>query len=392
MFGSLLRREERAVQATVWGEWQGDNVYPTWSGSNVTTASALQLLTVYGCVRFICDGIATLPLDLFRKTDNGPQDLPTRPLWLDRPTIDLDRTAWVTQVIASLLLAGNAYVQKRLDSAGNIVELQPLDPSKVTVNRDASGAKTYTVGGSSVPASRILHIPGVMFPGSDVGLSPVEAARQSIGQGMAAQEFGARFFSQGGGPDGVIEMPTEPPPEKARDLARQWARKHSGKQNAHLPGVLTGGATWKQTSITNEQAQFLQTRGFTAAEIAGQMFLIDPSELGIPSQEGSSSITYANLEQRNARLVRVTYLPWIVRLEMALSSLLVRPRYVKFNVGGLLRGDMKTRFDSYAVGITNKFMTPNEAREFEDWSPLPGGDTVVEPPQPPEAPNDDTPE
>jgi len=132
---------------------------------------------------------------------------------------------------------------------------------------------------------------------------------------------------------------------------------------------LQGGASWKPTGINHEQAQFLKTRQYSAAEIAGQMFLVDPSDLGIPVE--GTSLTYANLQDRNTRRVQVTLLPWIIRLENALSSLLQQPRYVKFNVDGLLRGDQKTRYESYGVGIDKGFLLPDEAREKEDLPPLP---------------------
>lgn len=372
MFGSLFRNEERAIQATAWGDW-GDEGSTTWTGTNVNTNSSLQLLTVYGCNRFICDGVSTLPIDTFRDTGDQIVKVAT-PRWLEEPVADLDPIAWITQLLTSDLLAGNSYSFMDYDDAG-LRSIIPLDPTKVTVSRHR-GRKVFTIDGREYDSSRILHIPGVMFPGADVGLSPVEAARQTIGMGMAAQEFGARFFGQGAVMSGVIEDPQEITPDRAKNIARAWGRAHSGKSKSHLPGVLGGGAHWVATSVTNEQAQFLETRGFTAAEIAGQMFMIDPTEMGLPAPPGSS-LTYQNQEQRNIRKVQVTFLPWIVRLEKAFSALLARPRYVKFNVGGLLRGDMKTRFDAYAVGIRNQFVVPNEAREFEDWPPLPGGDVVV---------------
>jgi HK97 family phage portal protein len=359
MFGLRARDEVRAVQATAWGEW-GDSGGQTWAGTPVTTSSSLQLLTVYGCVRFIADGIATLPLHAHRA--DGTQ-LPN-PRWLDYPFGDLDRVGWMTQVLTSLLLDGNAYLW--VSAAGSNLQLMPLDPGSVKV-RAENGVRTYTINGTVVDPVNLLHIPGIMYPGTVKGLSPVEAARQSIGQGMAAQEFGAKFFGQGATMSGVIEAPAEMPPGATEEMARAWARKHSGKGKSHLPGVLTGGATWKTTGVTNEQAQFLETRQFTAAEIAGQMFLIDPSELGIGVT--GTSLTYANLEQRATRRVQVTYLPWIVRIENALSALLARPRYVKVNVNGLLRGDTKTRYETYQIGIANQIIDPAEAREFEDLPP-----------------------
>jgi HK97 family phage portal protein len=143
------------------------------------------------------------------------------------------------------------------------------------------------------------------------------------------------------------------------------SRSNKGK----LPGVLDQGAHWVSTGVTNEQAQFLATRSYTAAEIAGQMFLLDPSDLGIPV--AGTSLTYGNLEQRNTRRVQVTFLPWIVRIEKALSDLLFNPRYFKFNVDGLLRGDTLSRYQSYQIGITTGFLLNEEARDLEDLPQLP---------------------
>lgn len=382
VLGALTRgrAESRAIQATAWGEW-GDSGR-TWAGADVTTKGSLQLLTVYGCNRFICDGISTLPVDAFRKQGGASVALPA-PGILDEPAPDLDFISWSTQFLTSLLLGGD-FFGWRVYSGTTLSGVIPLDPTKVEPFRQA-GRKRFRIEGVEFDSFQILHVPGIMWPGAERGLSPVEAARQGIGMGMAAQEYGARFFDQDSTPGGVIEVPGELDPIKAREMAQSWAKKHGGKSKQGLPGVLQGGAQWKQTSVTNEQAQFLETRQFTAAEIAAQMFLIDPPEMGIGVT--GQSLTYSNLEQRNARKVQVTFLPWIVRLERALSSMLARPRYVKLNVNALLRGDTKTRFEAYrvALGPDVPFMVQNEARGLEDLPPLPGGDM---PPEPPDTPGD----
>ena len=367
ILGALAHRPSNAIQVTPWGDWSDSG---SWSGKAVSNQTALQLLTVYGCNRFICDGISTLPVDVYRRrTDGSPVPVRT-PQLIERPTPDLDFTSWATQVLTSLLMAGNFYGLKSYTGA-EVTAVLPVDPAQVTIQRER-GRKSYVVNGERFSSLDILHIPGVMWPGADVGMSPLEAARQTIGQGMSAQEFGAKFFGQGATLSGVIEVPGELDPGKAKEMAASWNKKHGGSSKSNLPGVLQGGAVWKPTGVTNEQSQFLETRKFTAAEICSQMFQIDPAEMGLPVE--GSSLTYANLEQRNARKVQVTFLPWITRLEHALSALLPGKQYVKLNVNGLLRGDTKTRFDAYAVGITNHFLTPNEARDFEDWQPLPGGD------------------
>lgn len=376
VLSALVKPETRAVQATAWGDWGTSST--SWAGKTVDTTTALQLLTVYGCNRFICDGISTLPVDVLRREADGSSTPLNTPPLLRMPTVDLDFTGWATQALSSLLLAGNFY-GFRLYADGRLTQVVPLDPEKVTVQRQ-QGRKVYLIEGRVYTSADVLHIPGVMWPGSDVGLSPLEAARQTIGKGLAVEEYAAKFFGQGASLAGVIETPAEMTPDNARKMARTWDSTHAGSDKSHKTGVLVGGAQWKPTAVNNEQAQFLETQQFTASQIASLMFQIDPSEMGLPVD--GSSLTYANLEQRNARKVQVTFLPWIIRLEAALTALLPRPQFVKLNVNGLLRGDTTNRFAAYATAIQNDFLTPNEAREFEDWPPLPGGDDIPNEPTP----------
>ena len=363
MLANIFKREERA-QATTWGDWPGDAVVVP-GNVRVDAESSMQLLTVYGCVRLITDSISTLPVDAYRRTGEDMKVEVAKPSWLSQPTVDLDFTSWCTQVLTSLLLHGNSYIAVTRNASGAIVELVPLDPVKVLVRRER-GRKVFVVAGM-IYDGEILHLKGLMMPGSDVGLSPIEYARQSIGLGLASVRFGAQFFEGEGNMPGVIEMPGRAQPETLSAVAKHWKRMRSTGGRG-LPGVLQEGATWKPTGVTNEQAQFLSTRQFTAAEIAGQMFMVDPTELGIGVM--GQSLTYANLEQRNTRFVRVTLLPWIVRIEKALSDLMSQPRYVKFNLNALLRGDLKTRYESYAIGIGAGFLEPNEPRDWEELPPL----------------------
>lgn len=372
--------EERA-QATVWGDWPGDA--PS-SGQPVTPTSAMQLLAVSGCVRLITDSISTLPVDVYRELADGTKEEVPKPRWLKSPTVDLDLTGWLSQVLTSLLLHGNAFCAVTR-SGVQIVEIVPVDPTTVHVAR-VKGRKVFMVAGREY-VGELLHIPGMMLPGSDVGVSPLEYARQSISLGLQAQSFGSDQFESSLNMPGVIESPGKMLPDQMAAMAQAWRRART-KRGRGLPGVLEGGATWKPTGVTNEQAQFLQTRQWTAAEIAAQVYMVDPSDLGIPV--GGTTLTYANLEQRNIRRVQVTFLPWLVRLENALSSLLAQPRYVKFNVDGLLRADSAARWANYKLAAEINSMSATigqapvlltaEMREFEDLNILdndePGGSSV----------------
>ena len=139
-------------------------------------------------------------------------------------------------------------------------------------------------------------------------------------------------------------------------------------------------------------------RSWTAAEVAGQVFMVDPADLGIPV--AGTSLTYANLEQRNIRRVQVTFLPWMVRIEKAISGLLPQPRFMKFNVDGLLRGDSTARWAIYKTAsdinaAAMQYGQPpvlltSEMRDFEDLNYIeeyPGA-TLLVPPQPAPQPAD----
>jgi len=374
---------EERVQATVWGTWPGDTPMMVSGEPAVNQQSAMQLLTVSGCVRMITDSIATMPVDVFRASGGSRSEV-KKPTWLLEPTVDLDYTSWCTQILTSLLIHGNAYVHVTRSGTA-IVELIVLDPSRIDMRRDG-GRLIYLVNGLPFPGE-LHHLKGMMLPGSDKGLSPLEYARKTIGLGLSAVDFGVDSLNNGNNMPGVIEDPGKPSGPAITDMVKAWQRARARK-NRGLPGYLTGGATWKPTGVTNEQAQFLQTQKWNGAQIAANVFLVDPSDLGIPVE--GSNLTYANLEQRNLRRLQVTFLPWIIRIEKFLSALLPMPQYAKVNVDGLLKADSAARWTIYTQGMAINtaaaalgqppVITTPEMRDFEDWGPV--TDTFTAPPAP----------
>lgn len=337
----------------------------------------MNLMAVYGSVSFIAQTIAALPIDVFRRQDDGSAIEVAPPPWLVNPNDDLDIHEFEIQALTSVLLEGNSYVPYTLDAGFMVSQLAVLDPEKVQLRIENGRIVPYVDGRRYT--GRLKHVRGLMLPGHVKGLSPLEAARQSIGLGLAAQDFAARFYSNGQNMSGVIEVEGDLTTDQARDLKTAFVNDNSGNTKAFLPGVLFGGATFKPISVTPEQAQFIEGRHFSSSEIAAQLFMLDPTLLGI-AVEGKS-LTYANLEQRGIHLVQFSLMPWIVRLERLYNSLLPRRQFAKLNVNGLMRADLKVRYESYRIGIETGFVNPNEAREKEDMPPYEGGDTFFTPGQ-----------
>lgn len=350
-----------ATPSAPWGLWPGDPGYGN-------SGDAMQLTTVLGCVRLISDQISTLPVDVFRKVGDTRVEV-SAPDWLEEPMVGVDFPSWCSQVVTSLLMDGNAYILIGRRDTGGIVELRPIDPAMVRVEQGR-----YTINGK--PAPELVHIRGLMLPGAEKGLNPISYARLTVGLGLSALKYGADFFDGDGNMPGVIELPHPAYEGQKENLALQWQRKRR-KGGKGLPGVIDNGGTWKPTSVSNEDAQFLDTRKWTSAEIC-QLFLVDPSELGIPVE--GSNLTYSNLQDRNTRRVQVTLRPWIVRVESALSALLSSPRYMRFNVDALLRGSLTTQMDIFDKGVRAGILTPNEPRQWMNLDPIPDGDQALWPP------------
>lgn len=370
MLGRLFRN---AVQDPKWGDWgRGADLGFTGNtnaGARVTSETALRLLTVYGCSSLIADVIATMPIDHLRKTSTIRQDVTPKAPWLDRPNVDTDKIAFVNQVITSWLLEGHAFLAPVRNAFGQVVEVYVLDPCVTDVIR-VDGRAIVVQNGQPYP-TEVVHAPAFVKAGQLRGLNPIANARESIGLGLAAEEHGASFFRNGTVLSGVLEYPGAVPDETLKRIKTGWLNQHRGAAKAHLPGIVSGGGTWKPLSVSARDAQFLETRQFEAAYIAAMLFKVDPSMVGL-AQSGQS-LTYQNIDQRWSELIR-KIMPWTARFEALVSSLLPRPQYIKLNHDAYTRADIKTRFESHQIALQNHWETIPEVRALEDLPPLDNGE------------------
>lgn len=353
----------------------------TDSGRSVTRENSLQLVAVYACQSLIADGISMLPVDHLTKAKGIRKKLEGRrsPAWIQQPNPHQTTYEFWHRVVTSLLSDGNAFIATDRDASGDVIALYCLHPQDVDIVDGPVGAKEFRIGGESrlFDTSQILHIPAFAVPGKARGLSPLDVAREAIGLGLTAQEFGTRFFEQGAAMTGVIEHPGSPRPNEAMLLRDMFKKTHSGVKKSHSVGVLTGGASFKPITIAPEQAQFLETRRFQKSEIALlyriPAYLVDST---VTSSWGSG------VEEQNKFFIDQTLMPWIVRIEQAISTfLLPRGESIRFNADARLRAKTKDRYEAYAVAINNGFMSRDEVRALEDLPPLPAGQgaTFVQP-------------
>ena len=358
--------EERSLSyQDIWG---GDLQFggaSTYAGATVTQEGSLRMIAVWACVSLIADAISSLPLELYSEWGGVKRELPTPP-WINSPNTEMTFADHWHRVMVSLLLDGNGYIYLGRNSSAAISTLTPVHPAQVSVWRDHATQKlVYNVGGERLTSDDILHIPAFTVPGSLTGYSPIEMSRQAVGLGLVSEEYGARFFGQGATMSGVIEVPGDLTQEQAKVMAKTFSDAHSGTRKAHLPGVLTAGSKWQPITVTNEQAQFLETRRFQKQEIAN-LFRVPPYML----DPTVSSTWGTGISEQNRAFVTHTLMPWLIRVEQAISRLFPRGQYVKFNLDSLLRGQITERYQAYKVGLEAGFLTIAEVRELEDLAEL----------------------
>jgi HK97 family phage portal protein len=369
-FFDRFRKEDRAISfQTVWGAGADlDIVNP--SGVNINSNSAFEVVAFWSAVSLISDTIATLPVDSYIRQDGNRRPFRPRPAWVDQPDVDLTKQAHYQQVLVSLLVNGNSYTRIFRNASGDVVNLVALDPNTVEVRRSAIGRKIFLIEneGETLSSDEIIHITDLIQPGSLTGLSRVERLKEALGLSSAMQSFAARFFGTGATTQGIIEFPGNLTPEQAKNLRDGFDSAHRGFRRAHKTGVLSGGASYKQTTVPNDAAQFLESRRFSVEEIA-RAFNIPLSMMGVPGTQ-----SYASVEQNAIQFVVHTLRPYIEKLEWAYSRLLPVEAFLKFNVDGLLRGDFNSRITAYSTGLQAGFMSVNDVRRLEDLSPTEGGD------------------
>jgi HK97 family phage portal protein len=378
---SLRKLEKRQMSAnTQYVEplIPGRPAYTTPAGVDVTPDTALRMSAVYACVRLLGDTISSLPLGAYvrrgRNRISYAAAFGEQPVWINKPNPESTRLEFIEQIITSLNLHGNAFILTVRDDMGEIVELYVLHPDDVTIHRNIDGLPlTYLVRNSYTKVSEILtpndilHIPMFRLPGHLLGLSPIGAARMSVGGAMAAEIYAASYFGNAANPGGVIVSPNELTEEQAKEIVTNWQIDHASPYRAGKVGILSGGADFRPLTINAQDAQMLEARRFGVEEIA-RLFRVPISLLGHPV---AGAMSFASVEAQNLSFVQHSLRPLLERLEQALSTLLPEPDgFVKFNLDALLRGTTLERYEAYTKGLREGFLSLNDVRSVEDLSPI----------------------
>jgi len=378
------------------------------AGVRVDADAALKHSVVWACVDLLASVVGMLPLHIYKTLpDGGKVRATNHPLY---PRLRAQPNSWQTasefrsQMTAHVLLRGNAYAQIVPGPSGFADQLIPLSPDRMQVFQDstdrtlkylyqpAQGAKI------AYDQDQIHHLRGLGTDGL-TGLSVIQHARESIGFGLAAEQYGNRFFSQASNPGGVLKHPGKLSKDGAARLRKEWQEAHAGLGNAHQVAVLEEGMDFKALTILPADAMLIQSREFSIEDIS-RWFRVPLHMINSVSKVTSWG---TGIEAQSIGFSTYTLMRWLTMWTQAISRDLILAKsiyFAGFEVRQLLQGDSPARAAYYASGRQWGWLSVNDIHEMEGLDPIGDeGDIYLQPvnmvdsePPIPEAPADVAPD
>lgn len=365
-------------------QWAGSGAAFTHADRRVGYHEATGLPAFLRGVRLLSETVAMMPVGVYqgRGHDRTPVENAPQLALLEQPNPDMTpMQAWAYAVAS--MIRGNAYLLKVKTQAG-VERLYPVPPGKVTPKYD-KGEPRFEIRDKpmgpikmTVGRDQIIHIPGILLDDPFVGVSVVTAHRNGLGTMLARQEFEGRYLANDGTPGVVLKTANNTTAQQRAEIRDSYEARHQGVRNAGRPAVLWGGWELDTLGASLDDAQFIQSANFSVQDIA-RMLGIPSGFLGDPQAPGGDSP-----EQENMRFLQFGLAPWMARLEQGLSAdadlFTVPDMHIKFEPDGLLRADIKTRFDAYRLARQGGWITGNEIRCKEGLPEIDGGDELQQTP------------
>ncbi len=386
LFDRLLPRRASAAERNPADDfWFRPLSRPVAAGVSVTVEKALTLPVVYDCCQVLSQTIGTLPWGIFERGPDGSKlrrdQHPLTDVFSD-PNPEMTGQELFGQATFDLAAWGDAFLEVRSGDRGPVSELWRLDPARMMqVERLSDRSRRYRYldddGRERVLIDgEVWHIRSLPLRDGLRGTSRISVGREEIGAALALRDYANRFFANDATPPFVLHHPSNFKDDTSRQNYMKAIKRWWSRERQHSPGVLEYGIKIEKVGVNNEQAQFLETRKALDYSVA-QLWRMPPHKVGLLEKA-----TFSNIEQQALEFVTDTLLPWLEVIEQSIAKFLIlnsRRFFFEFNVAGLLRGDLKSRYEAYAQGRQWGWLSVNEIRKLENMNPVAGGDAYLQP-------------
>jgi HK97 family phage portal protein len=347
--------------------------YSTPGVPTVSESTALTLSAVYRAVSLISGAIATLPLRTLTTAPDGTRVRANS--FLDSPGLDrLTPFEWKELVVRYLLLHGAAPLQHIYGGGGQLIGAMPVHPLAVEVEADDSrpGGRLMKVRVSGEPtrefdATSMTYVMGPSLDGI-TGISPITAARLSLGTGLSGDKSALRMFTNGAMISGLVTPKDDDLDEDEAKVVKDTVnRVMTGPENVGDIAVVNRRLEFTPWTMSAGDAQFIQQRTFSIDEV-GRWFGVPPHLLGLTEKSTSWG---QGITEQNRGLHRYTLSPWTSRLEQRLTPLVAAKKHAEFDYAGFLQPSPEDEINLVIAQVDNGLLTLNEGRRIRNLPPLP---------------------
>lgn len=348
------------------------------AGVNVNHSNALTFPAAYAAISINAENMASLPKMVFSSNDKGKQAEKKHPVYnlihFQPNPLMTDFVFW-EKMSADVDGWGNAYALIESNALGYPTALWPINPDNIQVLYQDKKVYYKVLTGDftgTYSAHEMLHFKLFTKDGL-MGIDPISYHAQSLGIGIAGQKFAAEYFASKGALRGVLETDGE-----LDDPTYEKFQERFNNSSNHKTQLLEYGIKYKNISVSPDAAQAIQSRLFSIQD-ASRIWKV-PLSLLAELTHG----TFSNTEQQDIQYTKYGLRPRCKRFETELETKLFRKNErghlnVKFDLKGLLRGDLKTQAEFYHKAILDGWMNRNEVRELENRNPVKGLDEYLVP-------------
>lgn len=331
--------------------------------SNFVTTQSMRLSAVFAATNMISNSVALLPMKVVTTEGGRTKEIehPLKRVLNLKPNNKYNHFNFMKMLIESVILKGNGYAYIERDENLNVVALHYIDSDWVTPIIQADGSVKYIVNGMSqaIDAINMIHL----FQHIDEtfrGISTIKYADMTLQGVHAAESHSSNFFKSGAGLMGVLKSSAPMSNEQKKQAAESWRLSITNSQGGGV-AILPQGLDYQPISISPEDAQLLETRKYSLAEVA-RFFNISPTKLF-----DYSNVSYSTLEQTSLSYLMDTVLPYTQMIEDEFALKLFKPSEVgkimiDFDYSVLIQTDKTTEAEYYSKLLTNGILTVNDIR------------------------------
>ena len=361
-------------------------------GLNDTKEKALSEATYFACLKVLSESVGKLPLKILqRNEDGGVITARGHPLYFalhDRPNPYMTSTTFWSTMEQNRNHCGDAYAW--IKGAGTKTSLWILPSADVEIWYDdqkilgdiADIYYIYSHGGKlyKFSSEQIIHLKTSSSFDGIKGIPVREQLKSTISGNIKSQKMLNQMYKSGFTAKAVVQYTADLSEEnlkKFKNKIEEFAGSDLDDEEVKNIIPIPIGTTLTPLNVKLADSQFIDVKKYSALQIASA-FGIKPNQIG--DYEKSS---YASAEAQQLSFYVDTLLYILKQYEEELNyKLLSREEinngyYFKFNVGVLLRADLKTQIETLSQAVSNFIYTPNEARALLDKPAKPGGDRLL---------------